>query len=445
MRLCRYCWVACLAFLIFFRGEAFAAAVPAYSGKMNQAVGGIIQQKVGKWGFAANDPRFGATLTGVGAGVTTLAAGIAGGAVASVGWPALLAAAGISALVTGAVSLATDGLYKWLFNSDGTVTTPATSTTIDLGQLQAYQGFWACQGNYAYIGASPLAACIAKWQAYTYGSGTYQNWGPPPTSCAVNGMYANCTSSDGTTWDAGQTRYYSSGSPVSCGSGQVAINNTCTTPNSAATGTTTPATTGTPAQQVAALPDSELAKPVSDEALAAAVNSTWKAMGSNVPNSLPWSAIDPVTPADVAEWRAANPGAVPTVSDMIAPVASPGASTVPISSPSTSTSPSTGPAPTTGSGTQVDLGPNPNVAAPGLEATPTAQQIMSPILNLMPDLKNFAVPSHTSSCATGSFSWNSHTYTIDAQCQLIEQNRTLIEAAMLLVWTIAAIFIVLRA
>ena len=45
----------------------------------------------------------------------------------------------------------------------------------------------------------------------------------------------------------------------------------------------------------------------------------------------------------------------------------------------------------------------------------------------------------------GSFDALGKTYTIDSQCQLIEQNRSIIEAAMLLVWAIAAIFIVLRA
>lgn len=166
-------------------------------------------------------------------------------------------------------------------------------------------------------------------------------------------------------------------------------------------------------------------------------------MAASTPNALPWSASDPITPADVAEWKAANPNAIPSVGDAIAPVAAPGSSAVPIAQPGTS--PSTGPATTPGQGTQVDLGPNPNTPPPGLEATPTAQMIMDPILNLMPDLRNFAVPAHSSECPKGSFDALGKTYTIDSQCQLIEQNRSIIEAAMLLVWAIAAIFIVLRA
>ncbi|MNW66789.1 hypothetical protein D3C74_452930 [compost metagenome] len=105
----------------------------------------------------------------------------------------------------------------------------------------------------------------------------------------------------------------------------------------------------------------------------------------------------------------------------------------------------TNPTPTPGEGTEVDLGDDPNTPAPTMEDTPTAQAILSPILNLMPDLKNFAVPSHASECPKPSFSVFGHDYRWEVHCTLMDQNRALIEAAMLLVWSIAALFIVLRA
>lgn len=117
----RFIGVVLVAWSVLF--TSLAEAIPAYNGRVNVAVGGIVSAKVGKWGFAANDPRITATASGIGMGLTYLGVGIATGAVATVGWPALLAAAGISALVGGGVSLAVDGLYKWIFNSDGTVTT----------------------------------------------------------------------------------------------------------------------------------------------------------------------------------------------------------------------------------------------------------------------------------------------------------------------------------
>jgi hypothetical protein len=413
MRLRRYCWVACLIFITLFRGEALAAAVPAYNGKMNAAVGGIISQKVGKWGFAANDPRFGATLNGVGAGVATVALAVVGGTVATVGWPAVLIGAGVTALVTGAVSLAQDSLYKWLFNSDGTVTRTAPGVAVPAGTMWWY---WYGQ-NYPVTDAGANAICQNYWAA---------------PSRTVSGSLAGCVVSDS---------QYVQGYPIS-GLPQYATQNASYPPYTS--GASSPVTSPL-ADAIAALPESEASQPLSNEALAAAVNAAWKAMPATTPNALPWSATDPVTPAEVATWKAANPSAVPTVSEALAPVAAPGATTVPITQPGTSTQPATGPATTPGTGTQVDLGPNPNIGAPTLENTPTAQSILDPILNLFPDLKNFSVPSHSSECPKPSFSAFSQTYVISSHCDLFESNRSIIEAAMLLVWTIAAVFIVLRA
>lgn len=205
----------------------------------------------------------------------------------------------------------------------------------------------------------------------------------------------------------------------------------------------TPSVTGTPAAAIQALPQTELAKPLSNEMLAAAANAAWKAQSSSA-GGLPWSASDPITPADVAEWKAANPSAVPNVGDFISPAAPGGANTVPIGTPQ-SPAVQPGPNPTPGSGQQVDFGPNPNTPPPGLEAIPTAQQILGPLLNLMPDLKNFAVPSHSAECPKPSFQTFGKTYSFESQCPLIESNRAIIEAAMMLVFSIVATFIVLRA
>lgn len=48
--------------LVLMFTTAFAQAAPAFSPKFGNAVGGVLEQKAIKRGFAANDPRFGATL-----------------------------------------------------------------------------------------------------------------------------------------------------------------------------------------------------------------------------------------------------------------------------------------------------------------------------------------------------------------------------------------------
>jgi hypothetical protein len=60
-------------------------------------------------------------------------------------------------------------------------------------------------------------------------------------------------------------------------------------------------------------------------------------------------------------------------------------------------------------------------------------------------LKAWAFPSRSVACPTWSFSVWSHSYTIDAHCALIESQRALFSAIMLLAWALVALFIVMGA
>lgn len=409
----RFIGIVVIAWSVLFTCFAHAQVMPVYNGRMNAAVGGIVSAKVGKWGFAANDPRVTATASGIGTGLTTLGVGIATGAVAAVGWPALLAAAGISALVGGGVALAIDSLYKWLFNSDGTVSSQGGVATVPNPD-----GLWYPASNPSGSGCMMLNniqdLCVRVGEKIRTFSACWP--GSNPT--------ASCLGNAALTFTAAMVQ-----------AGYVL-------PTTTASSEVTNAPIAFAASKI---PAAELAKPMSNEMLAAAANAAWKAAATSA-GGLPWSASDPITPADVAQWRSANPSAIPTVGDMTAPITN--GSTVavgPSATPGSSTNPSTGPVTTPGSGTQVDLGPNPNTPAPGLEVTPTAQQILSPLLNLMPDLKAFSVPAHVGTCPKPSFVAFNKSYTFDSHCGLIESSRSIIEAAMLLVWGISAMFIVLRA
>ena len=331
----------------------------------------------------------------------------------TVGWPVLLAAAGISAVVGGGVSLAVDGLYKWIFNADGTISTLGGSSTVEYPN-----GLWYPVSDPTGKGCKMVNnisdLCVRSGdQAHTFSAcWTGQN---PTMACYQN---LNLTF----TQAMQQAGYGIPTKPID--------NDVKNAPASTA---------------ATKIPVAELAKLMSNEMLAAAANAAWRAAATNA-GGLPWSASDPITPADVAEWRAQNPSSVPTVGDMTAPISNGGSVAVgPAATPGGSSTPVTGPVATPGSGAQIDLGPNPNTAAPTMEATPTAAQILEPILKLMPDLKNFSVPGHTAVCPKPSFSAFSKTYIIASHCDLIESSRSIIEAAMLLMWTISSVFIVLRA
>lgn len=428
--------------------QASAAAVPAYNGRANQAVGGLIAQKLSRWGFASNDPRISATMGAVGGAATDVALALVAGGAAAVGWPALLVGAGISALVGGAIGLGLDAAIKWAFNTDGSVT--ASGGAAPTAGQEAY--YWASYVGHLVTGTNGESTGKSAIMISECGSPT----------CTISGLtwvddgllnrmlgsgysglgqtynytyYGHWTNGTGGTW-ARSVLVVGSPFPYS------AISSAQSTPAPAPAGSTP--TTKPLADQIAALPQAELAKPASDELIAAAANTVWKKMAANnQTNGVPWSASDPITPADASQWRAANPSQIPTVGDMIAPSVNPATNTVPMTSPTPLYN--TGPSPTAGSGQVVNLGENPNTPAPALEATPTAQQILSPVLNLMPDLKSFAVPAHSAGCPTGSFVAFQKTYTFDSHCSLIESNRSIIEAAVLLCWALGAIFIVLRA
>ena len=60
-------------------------------------------------------------------------------------------------------------------------------------------------------------------------------------------------------------------------------------------------------------------------------------------------------------------------------------------------------------------------------------------------LRAWQMPARAVACPTWSFSVFSHSYTIDAHCALIENQRAFFSSIMLLVWSLAALFIVLGA
>lgn len=421
----------------FFVGvNTFAAALPSYSPKFGQAMAGVVQQKVVQRGFAANDPRYIATLSAAGTVVTGL---VTAGAVAA-GAP-LWATLALGAVAAGAIALGADALTKWLFNQDGTVTASSTSTGTGSGgsggtgtSVQYYEsglvragsamsamlGEAARQG-YPTSGWSVHSSCGSICVQYYGGSGRYlQAYGPYTTSNAAT---------------------------VSClNDGKILSGGSCIA---------APSSTPTPKTMVSAvadLPDSDMTKPVNPQIVADAVNKWWQQAAAQPGyQGLPYSQSDPVTVQDVQAYQQANPGTYPTVSDFVAPAINPTSNTVIVATPSTSVDPSTGAVVQPGTNTapagtpQVNLGVDPAIGFPGLEATPTAQMILNPLLSLFPDLKSFVVPSHSVECPKPSATMFGKTLVLEGHCSLLETIRPTLYAVMAAVWVMLALFIVLAA
>lgn len=201
---------------------------------------------------------------------------------------------------------------------------------------------------------------------------------------------------------------------------------------------------------------------LSPEALASVVDKAWQ-LAASQPNyqGLPYGVTQPVTPAEVASWQTENPALAPTLGDMLVPAVAPGVTMIPISptvviSPNPGTNPNpdnTDPAPVGITNVnvvntptvRVDFGSDPGVATPSLESTPTAQSILAPLLNLMPSLRSFVVPSHSSVCPRPSFSIFERQIVMSAHCAMLDDNKPTLYAVMAFVWLMLGTAIILKA
>ncbi|MFM0301441.1 hypothetical protein PQQ99_15070 [Paraburkholderia sediminicola] len=206
-------------------------------------------------------------------------------------------------------------------------------------------------------------------------------------------------------------------------------------------------------------------QPLDASVLANITNQTWqRAAGQPGYSGLPYSPSQPLTASDVQPWLASNPTAAPTIGDLLSPAADPATNTVTISptvQPGSTTSPGTDPGTSAGTNpnvnvvntpnvnvtnkVSVDLGADPGVGSPSLESAPTIGMILSPLINLLPDLKAWAVPSHNAVCPEPSIDLFGKTFKMTTQCDLAESNRTAIYSIFLVVFAIASLFIVLAA
>lgn len=439
------CWVV-------FVNSAFSQAVPV--SKMQSALSGIIQQKSLKRGFAANDPRYIGTIKDVSAGLAgtaATAAVVTAAGVTAPAWVSVALAAGIGTLVTYGVSLAIDGLAKWFFKSS-TIDTAAINGQVQNGGPMVKGGpYWEGTGD-KYHNGEPLVAFVLGTDGMAVAMQASSMVKYPSVTCVstFGGTGVQCSLPNG--YPTSKAVYRASGAPIDCPAGSFGSATSCSTYDYSY-----PAPGAVPAQTgvslptaVASIPASDLQKPVNPDVLANLANAAWlNAAAKPGYSGLPYTAADPITPAEVTTWKNANPASYPTVADSVAPqVASNSPWQLPVSPTATTQSPgvypSTGTNPAAANPLQ-NLGPDPGVGAPTLEEIPTSEQILKPIFDLLPDFRSFDVPSHAAECPKPSFHLFDRDYVMDTQCTISEDNRPLIQALMSALWVIIGVMIVLRA
>ncbi len=454
-------WLA----LILVMNPVFAGvAVPVTS--MQNSISGVIQHKAIKRGFAANDPRFGATLNLVSSGLGTAAAGAATVMLAGVTAPAWVTGAiaiGVGAVVSYGVSLALDGVVKWAFSADKTDTTPITQSGSQVAQpvpagLTAGQPHWVTNSYRANDAMSTIRAVFGDNYAASYAAATsFEFWigdCSADTSTTYNCNVKRRTKADGTVTNYSNIRasYVTSPAPRTCPTGQVSNATVCVVPTAYPDKTPNSGADGKIAVQTAvdSLTAAELAKPLNPQLVATIADKAWAdAAAKPGYNGLPYIASDPITAADADAWRAANPQNWPTVQEFVKPQTMTNTPfSVPTAPAPVTTQDPSAPAQGTNPGAAnpvENLGIDPGIGAPVLETTPTVDQILKPIFDLMPSFRTFTTPSHSAVCPKPAFDIFGAHIVMDSQCTIAESTRSTLYSVMLAVWAIAAAFIILRA
>lgn len=433
---------------------AYAQATPTMS--FGSTIGELIVEKAIQLGFNPADPRIAATVAAVGSqalSYASAAASAAGEAVGAVSWASVAASAGIAALLVVPTPLGNDTVSQWQFNSNGTVTVSAnpnaSSSAPNFPALEPGQNYYCVSLG---CGGSPAAAAQAEAQFLEASF-------PPGYSIQVQSCSnGNCSYEEfndeggvvsNSTWGYSQASSVWTG--PACGSGLV-VSGSCVPYLPPPIVPPPPPTTGSPGTAGSDTSAADAAQAMNPQVVAATADILWSD-AAVLPGyaGLPYPVAAAISTADATAVQGTQGAAWPTVGTFVGGAgvtAGAGSGSTPFSTtvssadnPASSVAAPTDP----GTGAQVNLGPDPGIGDPTLEQTPTAAQILAPILGLLPDLRSFTMPSHTSTCPEPTFTAFGQDYTVTSLCDLSVQFQSEIYGCFVLAFSLAALFIVLTA
>lgn len=315
---------------------SYAQALPS---TVQRAISGIIQAKMLKRGFAANDPRFAATVSGVGSSIVGAAAAAA--VVTAVGvtapaWVTVGATVALGSLFAAGISIAADKTINWLFNSDGTVNNGTTAVPA------------GTQGTIDIMSAEPAMATVVSnsigkpWIVITTTAPYYYTKSYWSTTTFTNpgtgySMFQNFTY-NGTYYYVWRTNVVQS--TTACPSNYTKNGTQCV-----ANGVPAPVS---PTDAVNALTDAQKAKASDPVVLQKIAQSAWeKAAAQPGYTGFAPDPADPITEAEVQKYKDDNPATWPPVGDIVSPQPLPSGTTAAqgpfsIPAPTTATNPGTG-------------------------------------------------------------------------------------------------------
>lgn len=438
-------------------------ATPAESAywNMNRVVSGITQKAMESRGYVASDPRTYKTLSymsGAAKFGLSSAAGAAAGAgavtlagVTAPAWASVALFIGVSAVASYGIGLALDGLVNWVFRSDNKLDTygnpldVSTSSVMSQGGAYCRVSFVSNPHNIQLSGGDCEALARQGYAQYIAVANPNGNASP---NCSVTSNYVAC----GPIY----ANKLASGAPATCVAGTFYEAGQCKNYNFLPP-SSVPSKTGIPiGTAVTDIPDTELGMAVNPQLVAAIANRLWQ-QASMQPgyDGIPYPQANPISTQEATQWQEANPQVWPSVREFVQPrtdvATNPDTVALPtnptqVGTPPTSFTTSPNPSMINPNAQQepLNLGQDPVTPAPTLERIPTAQEILDPILNLLPGYRSFTATSQSGQCPVPSINLYG-THVLNAHCVLIEQNKGVIQAAMTFAWATVALFIVLSA
>ncbi|MFJ5406985.1 hypothetical protein [Pectobacterium punjabense] len=388
-------------------------SVFAYSAShVTTAINDTVKSKLISRGFSVNDPRYYSTLTDISKSSASIAQSssvLRLGTVTGRSW--------MSTVLSGAlvgrgklIVLAASGALAWFFMDDSTVQVKVYDPSKEVGVKGFY---WQYRGYEQPTLTEAVADLCAFNSNYckAYEIRSYERDSTREDLRTVV-IYRDADKKD--VWQT------ATGYLFNCSNSSKAIAS-CQENYSPSTDQYT--VTSLPIQQaIDGISQAELDTQLSPEVTAEIANKIWQ---SASPQTYP--ASDPITAADVSAASSSKP----TVGDFIQPDATFTGELPAESVPS--------------SGNNTVIGTDPKISPPELSNIPTGRDILAPVFSLMPFLQNYDIPVKTAQCPTYSFEWNNRAFTVDAHCILLEKFRTLIQLFASILWSLAALRIILSA
>lgn len=307
-------------------------STPAFTGKMNRAVVGVIQTKLHKrFPFAANDPRFNLVMTAIDAGVT-----IGTGAALGAAWPEILLLLEVNALVNYAVPLVVNKFRNWIFTDDykimdtGSQNLPIGSINCFLFPKADFNGRRDDLDPYKFpVGSSrymidPYGYLVQYRKVRLRDAEVYSK------DSTVNREYGIMVGMGGVPFSYETIKGHKV--PVVSDflfSRQILHNGKWINTRGLKEIDLSNYESKTASNAIADLPEEIFQEKLSPDMLALASNSVWRSANlEGQSENLSWSVDDPITVEDVQEWLDLHPDLAPTVGDFVAPAAPPGATSI---------------------------------------------------------------------------------------------------------------------